>query len=412
MSRRRAGSAPGRARPPSEHAHWFLRAKPFLKAAQDTLESLYYARQGGPVSMGLAVASAAAAVMEHLVTDNPWAVFGKEYTARDQSVQGFLFDALKKTGDPGIILGADTETEARWWNEFTVGFIESPDHLQGPYFRSTLDDRENFAQKLGPTLWAAGSELALVPRSDGSHHEGREYDLDPMHPINGKYVPEIDRTPQWFANRAQLHDNRPRTFLFRGPTGVGKSVMARLIARELNPENPRVLKIDSMSLKNVRQNQLLSFIFYMRPSVLLLDDLDLTSALYSDQFLALLEAIRDPRCLVIATMMTGIEKQGKPKPGSWHFPGMRPDRIDEMFTFYPPDMQRRAKILQSYMGPTADLALVSEIACRTDGLTGAYLMEIAHRLLTHGTDEWEHEVESVMWAAPVARPNEEAEGES
>jgi hypothetical protein len=375
-----------------------------LKAAQDTLESLYYARQGGPVSMGLAAASAAAAVMEHMVIENPWNAFGKDYVTRDESITEFLMKALKDTGDKGTLIGADSSAEAHWWDDYTVGFIEGDDHIQGPYFRDD-DDRENFAAKIAPTLWAGGPELTLVPQAEGGrrHYGGMEYDLDPMQPINGKYVPEDDRTPAWFARRAQLHGNRPRTFLFRGPTGVGKSVMARMIARELNPKDPKVLKVDSMSLKNVRQNQLLSLIYYMRPSVLLLDDLDLSSSIYTEQFLALLELIRDPRCLVIATMMTGVEKREKPRPGSWHFAGMRPDRIDEMFTFYPPDMQRRARILQAYMGPGVDLGLVSEIACRTEGLTGAYLMEIAHRIKTHGVEEWEHEVESVMWAAPVLR---------
>jgi len=99
--------------------------------------------------------------------------------------------------------------------------------------------------------------------------------------------------------------------------------------------------------------------------------------------------------------------------GDWHFDGMRPGRIDEIFTFYLPDEEDREAILRHYFDrfgmKAPKRATIRKIVEATDGLSGAYLGEVARRIDVHGLAEWEEEILNVMRTAP--KPGTEGDGD-
>jgi len=170
------------------------------------------------------------------------------------------------------------------------------------------------------------------------------------------------------------------------------------------------MKLASSLLTGISHNRLLALVRYLEPTVLLLDDLDLSNRQNTETFLTILEVLRSPGCLVVVTMMTDPEHvETEPEKGSWHFPGMRPDRIDEMYTLHLPIEKERYLILKEYLKDVPHKKkILKKVAAMTEGLSGAYLMEVARRLTTFGFDNWEDEVNHILWTAPF--PEEEEDG--
>lgn len=151
----------------------------------------------------------------------------------------------------------------------------------------------------------------------------------------------------------------------------------------------------------------------LQPTVLLLDDLDLSESTNNESLLAMLESLRDPKCLVIVTMMTPpTHKETAPKPGAWHFPGMRPGRADGIFTLYLPDEDERKEMLLDYAnehGLRIKKKLRKKLVKATHGLSGAYIMRVVEELAAHGVDNWREEVDMILYTAPFPDGGKESE---
>jgi len=214
----------------------------------------------------------------------------------------------------------------------------------------------------------------------------------------------IRNNPKAFSERVSKYGKVPRTVLFRGPTGVGKSVFARHVAKHLSKEDSKVLKIASSVLKKCQYDNIVQMVQYFQPTILLLDDLALNDPELTEGFLSLLEALRHPECLVIVTMMTDYADSPKKalKMGEWHFSGMRPGRIDEILTFFLPNKRERDMILRNYLEISEGRICEpwEDILGMTKGLSGAYLGEVARRLTVHGFDSYKEEIQNVLRAAP------------
>lgn len=387
--------------------HWF-------EASGKLLQTVYAAREGGPLSLGLAVINAAGVILENVVPDE--SVWGwphrHGFVEHDTCIGEFLCDTLLKSGEPYQIMAADLSNMVIVWScGVAAVYSRNGEHQGGPYLDAGAPGAErNMLRAIQDYVWRNNHDLMLIPKTGGRRGYTEGWDLDPMQSL-GRYVGKKD--PDWYAHRMRAYGDRPRTIVFRGPTGVGKSVLARHIARKLGHGEAKTLKIASSVLHDLRHNQLLALVRYLEPKVLLLDDLDLENRSNTEKFLAVLEVLRTPDCLVIVTMMTMPEHvEREPKPGSWHFPGMRPDRIDEMFTLYLPDEDERYEILAEYLKDVRfKKKTLRKVAQRTENLSGAYLMEVARRLIVHGFDEWEREVDNVLWTAPAPPSEEEEEGE-
>lgn len=388
--------------------HWF-------EASGKLLQTVYAAREGGPLSLGLALVSAAGVVLENVVPDDSvWAWTRKNgYVDCDTCIGEFLCDTLLKSGEPYQIVAADMSTMVIVWQcGVAAVYSRNGENQGGPYLLSgNPNAEEDMKRAIQRYVWRGDHDLMLTPKTGGRNPYSSGWDMEPMQPL-GRYIGKRD--PDWYAQRMRAYGERPRTILLRGPTGVGKSVLARHIAQRLGHGQSRTLKIASSVLHDLRHNQLLALVRYLEPKVLLLDDLDLANRSNTEKFLAILEVLRTPDCLVIVTMMTMPEHVEKePEPGSWHFPGMRPDRIDEMFTLYLPDEDERYEILAEYLKDVRyKKKKLRKVARRTENLSGAYLMEVARRLIVHGFDDWKREVDNVLWTAPRPFTEEDENGDA
>jgi hypothetical protein len=367
---------------------------------------LWHARGGGRLSTGLAAVSAFGSVVDLVYPNpNPWAALrSKGLSYRHLSISGFIAKVLLIHTTPEMI-AQDEDSRAVIWRTSdgtpAFGFYlgsGSSDLFLGP-------EGEKLLRELLQVIWDQGHEL-MITRTPT-----KDIIMTPM-PALGPYIGK--RQPGYYVKRLSKYGHGPRTILLRGPTGVGKSVLGRHISAGLGRQGAKTLKISSEVLKNCEEDEILAMVQWLRPTVLLLDDLDLDMSVYTSTFLALLEALRDPDCLVIVTMMTNHRLREKPPTrGAWHFPGMRPGRIEETFTLYLPDEDERKMILSHYFeeaGFPVKKKLVKRLAKATEGLSGAYLGAVVERVITHGVENWEEEVKHVLYMAPF--PHEEDDEDS
>lgn len=388
----------------------FLRKhKSKLKLADELLKLRMSARLGGPLEKILASLSAISIVSDAAFPNaSSWrAIEDSGHQFLYMGIGGFLCDLLYKSALPKFIInvgdapGSD-QAIVRWPSLDISAVYDGTKFSEGPF---GIPGSEARLQKaVQDIIWAQGKDymLAVKPETPGSYFKqgADRFFLEEM-PAPGVYIGE--KPVSWYAQRLSVHGaDEARSCLLIGPSGAGKSVLARLIAKELAPgTSTRTLKIASNVLKTCRYDEVLSLVQSLKPTVLLLDDCNLADAKYTEEFLAILEALHQPGCLVFVTMMT--EKQPDSiKRGSLCFPGMRPGRIDESFVLGYPNEALRAKIISHYMGDAPRIDnLYEEVAKATEGLTGAYLREIARRIVVFGSPNWQEEVQRVLLTAPA-----------
>lgn len=386
---------------------------PTFKLAGKLLELRASARRGDVFDKSLAVISAMGLVADAAYPESGHRYGGAhtpEYRYLDLSIGGFLCDILYHSDVEKQMIsmseedsaGASGTVSVHWPTLELSATYEGPHFSYGPFGRTGGEDRMKKAVQ--DIVWGKGVDymLATSPetyRSPSSKGSGR-FSLEEM-PAPGAYIGE--KTPAQYAARLSKHGSaEPRSALLIGPSGAGKSVLGRLIAKELSSgHSTRTLKIASNVLKACRYDEILGLVQALKPTVLLLDDCNLADAKYTEEFLAILEALHQPGCIVIVTMMT--EKAPKDvERGALCFPGMRPGRIDESFVLGYPSLEERVRIISHYMGnaPRTD-NLYQEVAEATEGVTGAYLREISRRITLHGSESWKEEVDNVLRTAPV-----------
>lgn len=383
-----------------------------LDKAGDVLEVLHQARSGGPLSKVMALAKASGIALDVMLPEkHAWSSMrdlGLSYKYFSNPFSKFMATELLKSTDYEAVRIRESQVAYLWKVDRTpqVGLVVDTNDVDlylGP-------KGEDVLRELMKCVWQRGSELQI--HREGLGARGGDITLDPMRPV-GPYV-NSQRRPQWFADRIRRYGRGPRTVLLRGPTGVGKSVLARHICKELRT-GERTLKISSETLRYCSDNEVIAFVRWLQPSVLVLDDMELSSESKTYALLSLLEAIRDPDCLVIVTMMTmPWDPEKEPEPGSWHFPGMRPGRIDETFTLRLPDDAERSLIMKHYAESRGMMELVHNdalrlrIATAAEGLSGAYLAALVERIHVHGMKHWEYEVKQLLYTAPATETSDDS----
>lgn len=383
------------------------RNKRVFQAAKETLQVVSQAREGGLGSKMLAGMSVTGFLFDLAFPgEGPWdTVNNQGYKSLDLSIGGFIGEVLRDSDLPRTILSFGM-TEQLMLFEHEKGSVavcySGGQYSWGPQTRP--GGEAPLAAILQEMMWSKSNSLMLsvdTANLNAWKGTGKFYLLPMAQP--GPYIGKT--SPKILAERLRKYGKTPRTVLLRGPTGVGKSVMARHLAGELADGNARTLKIAASVVNKCNFDEILAFVRLLQPTILLLDDLALDVPEKTEGFLTLLEAVRDPNCLIIVTMMTNVERSKKPNPGDWHFPGMRPGRIDEIFTFYLPTKKERDQILRHYLSESRtklpDEKTWKQIIKATKGLSGAYLSEVARRLSVHGMDMWESEIANVKLTAPV-----------
>lgn len=381
------------------HGRWFM-------AADKVLKTLFEARGGGVLAVGLASMSAVGTAVATLYpADSGWVLL-RNMNLRDMdlTVGGYLCDLLLAGRPYEVIAATDFGTLTILWRddagEPLAGAVYNAGRFSdGPFVRP--GGLEKFYQVVRNVVWTKSQDLRLTVMR-GENYAWRatgRFHLEAM-TLLGPYLGS--KQPEEYAARLARYPPGPRTIVLRGPTGVGKSVLARHVARIRGGPDTRVLKVSSEVLRQCRSDEILGIVQCFQPTVLLLDDLEVSKT--SDFLLDLLESLRDPQTLTFVTVMTPFAEAETPAPGIWYAPGMRPGgRVDEFWSFGPPDAEVRGRILDHY---ARDLGLNIKDKTRlkiieaTNGLTGAYIGNVALRLATFGVKNWREEVDAVLWTAP------------
>jgi hypothetical protein len=394
---------------------WYRKHRDWMNLADRSLRALYYARDGNPARMIAAGASIGADVINKAFpeTSIDEDLRQRGYHLLDTPIGGLLCDILSQNGTPSVILEKGHKETAKLWEQKKVGAAAvyyNDEYHAGPYILG--GDERYLLDAVMRQVWSKGTDLMLTTNPDTNIRKGsKRFALVPI-PDPGPYIGEPG--PAYYAGRLGLYGNRPRTMLLKGPSGIGKSVLARHIASLCSSGSARTLKIAGNAIGSFGSAELRDLARFLQPSVMLLDDLNIIdnedgrrrygSERMLDMLLDVLEALRVEGCLVIATMMVPTDRGQDLYRGDNYVEGMRPGRIDEIVTMFAPEDKDRSDILEHYYGlfgvehPGSDVH--KKIVKMTDGLTGAYLREVAERIHVHGYENLASEIEAVLQASP------------
>lgn len=378
-----------------------------LRSADQLLQTFSRVRSGSPFSRALGAAAAAGQVLDLAFPERSLhdELVGRGYQPLGSAIDAFLCDRLRVSDLPRTESRISETMRLYAWDGGRVVAVwdKTGEFEVGPYLRGA-----DLPALLQRTIWAAGEDLALtLERVDDKRVK---LALQPMKPP-GDYLG--DPAPDALADR--LAKRRAGSMLLYGPSGSGKSTLARLVGRRLRPGG-RTLKLSAgVLLRQASSSALLTLVRMLRPTVLLLDDVQEileshegrrhgeggeAGADFGD-LLALMESFHGEEAFVVATYMTspGSRMDGALRAGDLYFPGLRPGRIDLIQDVPVPDAIWRTRILQHYL----DEAPSPELVKATAGLTGAYLRELAVRVRAWGMEEWQAEVKNLRRAAPRVR---------
>jgi hypothetical protein len=406
------------------------RAESTLQRADQALQTLWHMRGGTPVDVALAGASLLGQALDLL---SPYmaphdVLLHSGYELVSTGVGAFLCDQVRQA--PGVQAEALSQSEEGARIAFW-GPAEAPRLVAGVYVGTQMDagpyvlggDEAALRVLVQAAAWANSNDLRMATatrsgvKSDGPRYFGRGprnrapvdassgFRLLPMDPV-GVYIG--NPTAKWYADRlaAYQHLGHNRVVQLYGPTGVGKSTLARLLGRSMAGGAGRTLKISSAALAGLATADVVDLAHYLAPDVLLLDDLRVGHGEPDDAHLAFLEALHERVRLTVLTHMS----EGDPDEDNNRFTGMRPGRIDETFVLNAPGLALRRQLLVHFWGghearreAGVTDKLLDDLADRTDGLTGAYIAELVQRLRAHGLEHYKGETKRMCRAVEPPR---------
>jgi SpoVK/Ycf46/Vps4 family AAA+-type ATPase len=403
-----------------------------LRAADGVLDSLFKARDGSKLSQGLAVAGALGSLLDVLVPEQAPhdQLLDMGYKPLNLGLGEFFCDLLAGSELPRRQFETSASTSIVFWKigstEPVAAVFHNDSYEAGPYVLGGT--REMLGTALQVVAWDGETDLMLdtvgvsARRSRGK--ESRDYVLQPLGEPGAFFgVPGLE----WFVDRLKRHEGETRSMLLVGPTGAGKSTLGRLISRQI--DGGKLIKVGARVIRGCSVTDLVEIAEFLQPDVLLLDDISMIARseyardeegnASQAQMLELMEGLHGKARLVIATLMMEPQRsarggyvrlarrRGSGSSGKDYFDGMRPGRVDEVVRIKRPSPKVREKIMLHYFGGAEGLAeakvtkkIFADMVERTEGLTGAYLKEVVHRVQVHGVKTYKGEIKSILEHAP------------
>lgn len=377
----------------------------FFDTASKILSHIHLSREGGPFSKVMSAVSIGGDIISLIYPEENARDYltSRGYTLVETSVASYACTIISERLSPSQIISVSSGTQIFIW-ESSGGKIAAikynhDDDLTGPYVQG--GDLAHFSATMESLLWRDSCDIMLSITGTEYKYADKHFKTSTMEEP-GEFIGTIG--VQYYVDRLRKYGPGARSVLIQGSTGVGKSVLARGIARTMLGGSGRTLKLSSSITHICSVAEIRDLVELFSPSVLLMDDVEFDNRQIDRGTLEMMEFLRIKDCLVIVTIMRDLQRQGF--KGSAYFEGMRPGRIDETISLHNPFIQDRRLILEHYY-QKFDLDLSKktkeEIAHATDGLSGAYLQEFVKRLLAHGVKNWESEIKLIQMSAPRTR---------
>lgn len=371
-----------------EANHW-------LKKSDKVLSSLYHARGGTLPERVLAVGTVVSSLIETIIeesseqTDLDSVLEEEGYRRISDSNWYFIIDVLIAKYTPKFVKSFKQFPNGKFLKitDDIFFFAWSAEEFQGPFTPEKLSDKD-FYQKVYEAFWAGSNSILLSYKKD-SHYKASNVKVFDL-PVGKDYVGSP--TAEDIVKRLKMFKGN-RTVMFLGPSGSGKGTLARQVCNQLD-ENAKLLKLSFEGWD--AYNKAVTTTRLTKPTILLIDDIqDVT---FGKDLLEFFEILHDEVPNIIVTWMTKDKKKKDNGEYTIQIPnllrqeGFRPGRIDEVIVVDYPDAIKRRDIFKHYLGFDAPEELIE----MSNGLTGAYIMDISERIKLFGIDNWKEEVSRIL----------------
>lgn len=383
--------------PPASFARKIRKQLTRFQDIETHVTTLTKAKQGGPTTMAMAGLGFGLKILDKLKPVPPLRdqIRDAGFKHHPSVLRDLLFDTLIENDLPvyvydkhGYIGGTIPASDMLMAETFfvVVGdaigfFITSGRPIAGPYTK----DVKVLTQTVDKFLWKGSPCLGLSIRrseSDWRQVTYTTHELQPPGPLLGS------PTPEEIVRQTNIRTS-PKTLLFIGPTGSGKSTSAHHVAASAHGATSKVLKLDRKSISAANGKDIIAAIQFLKPNVILIDDVQW-------ELKYLLESLENIRGITIILTYMEDKPFDPAKPGSLYFAGLRPGRVDHIFYIGLPDAEKREQILRNYVHTfRPDF---TDFVGATKNLPTAYLKTAAE--IYNGNPVWQDPMRHLFACAP------------
>lgn len=375
-----------------------------LKRANGMAQTLFYAREGTVVDKVLAAASIAGEVIDVLMpkqsAHDDLVKLG--YVKVGTGIGAFLCDLLRDSTAPvEVVIHSDgdgvlgEEERIFFWSHpdlperCVAAIYQGSSYEDGPYVLSAAG-LSALRSIVRAHAWGGRLDLQISTTRRMSESADASFVLLELEPVQF-YVG--DPSADWYAQRMVAYQGDHRVIRLVGPTGVGKSTLARILGRSMLGEGAKTLKVSSAATRRMSSSDLFDLADYLSPDVFVIDDFRSGRDQYDSEngHLDFLESLHERIPLTVLTSMLNQPEESSAQRAM----GLRPGRIDETFHLqHPTDLVRRILLIRFLQtkGISLKEEQLDDLVSRTVGMTGAYLMELVVRLSKHGVESYRVEV--------------------